>query len=1502
LTEHTLHEEQIPNAWDDTAGRIAVVGMAGRFPGADSVDGLWELLASGSEAITRFTPEQLRASGVPEELLSAPGYVPAKGVLEDIAGFDAQLFGYSAAEAALLDPQQRVFLECAWSAMEDAGCDPDRAPGQVSVFAGSLLSSYLIHHLLPRTDLQAAYGLPMLFQGNQVDQLATRVAYKLDLRGPAVTVQTACSTSLVAVHMAVQSLLSEESDLALAGGVTVTVPHRAGYLPAEAGIESADGHCRPFSADADGTVFGNGAGVVVLKRLADALADGDRIHAVILGSAVNNDGAAKAGFTAPGVEGQTAVIREALAMSGVDPRTVGYVEAHGTGTPIGDPIEVAALNAAYGTDGDRARCALGSVKSNVGHLDVAAGVTGLIKTVLTLREGRIPASLHAERTGDALGLSDGPFFVPSALTDWPVQDGPRRAAVSAFGIGGTNAHVVLEQAPVHARPPAAAAPDAPVALPLSARTATALDTLAARLAEDLEAHPDRPLASVARTLRSGRRRLNHRRVVVARDTAEAAAALRSGGARDSVRARADLGAARAAFLLPGQGAQFADMALGLYAAEPVFRAALDECALLLRPHLGSELLDLLRDGTPEELARTSLTQPAVFAVGHGLARLLEHRGVRPAALLGHSLGEFSAACLSGVFELPDALALVAARGRLMEETAPGAMLAVPLAEADAVAAAAEFGVDLAAVNGPRACVLSGPADLVARAAGALAERGVRGLTLPVERAFHSRLCASAAERFAAELESVKAHHPRVPFLSNLTGDWITPEQAVDPAYWARQMLSPVRFHDGLRRLTALDEQLVLVEAGPGGVLTDLVNAGGAEGIRLAPPVLPSRGRSRETEATSALLSLGGLWAHGVPVDWGTDEGVPGARLPGYPFERTPHWIDAAAPAPWAVPAAGPAAGADVPDAFHARVVWRPCELPQNDDPFEGRRYTWLVLLDAEERARPVVDLLTARGQIVTCVQPGTEYRRVRRGVYELDPADPEHFARLFTDLRALVRTPTAVLHCWGYGAAPGQAEEQGYFGLVRLVRAMSESVLNDVRVGVLTAGAFAVADGEPADPGAALLSGAAMVLPEEYRTLTCTQVDLAGDAPEHGIDPDAAARVIRTMLTSSAPLAAVRDGRTWVRALRPAPTAAPAAGAARLRTEGTYVITGGTGGIGLTLAGHLARSCSARIVLLGRRREDELPEDTARALALLRDGGARVHTEHADVADAASLGAALDRVRERYGRIDGVVHAAGVPGGGSVERRGDAEMRRVLAPKTAGVRNLLAALLPDEADFLLLCSSLASLVPTYGQADYAAANAYLDAVAAAENARGARFTLSVNWDMWNGVGMADEAAVPEDLQAFQRTMLDGALTPAQGARAFAVLLDGAPGQAVVARAGTTLTADGTLAAPGRPAPAEPTGAAAPRPDLSTPYTAPRTETEERLAALYQQLLGLEQVGVYDDFLELGGHSLLAAQVVARLRAEFDVQVPARLFFEGGRIADLAVEIEERILAEVESNE
>lgn len=1485
-------------------GRVAIIGMAGRFPGAESVGELWELLLDGREAISWFTDEELRASAVPADLASRPGYVPAKGVLADVAGFDARLFGYSAVEASVLDPQQRVFLECAWVALEDAGCDPDRFDAPIAVYAGSLLSTYLMHNLLPRTDLQASLGIPMLFQGNQPDQLAPRVAYKLNLRGPAITVQTACSTSLVAVHLAVQSLLTHECDLALAGGVTVTVPHRAGYLPVAGGIESPDGRCRPFGSGGSGTVFGNGAGVVVLKRLADARADGDRVHALILGSAVNNDGARKAGFTAPSVPGQTAVIREALSIAAVAPASIGYVEAHGTGTAIGDPIEVAALTAGYGpAGGAQPWCAIGSVKSNLGHLDAAAGIAGLIKAVLAVRHGKIPASLHASPPNPALELSGSPFFLADKLMPWPLAQGPRRAAVSAFGIGGTNAHVILEEPPPAGRD--GPAPDGqPTVVPLSAATPTALETLASRIADDLARHPGRAFGDIVHTLRTGRRQLAHRRAVIATDVASTIAALRGGAAQDTVGARASTGPAPVAFLLPGQGAQFPAMAMGLHEAYPIFRDALDECARLLKPHLGRDLVEVLHTGDAAELRQTSITQPAVLAVSYSLAVLWQHWGVRPAAMFGHSLGEYTAALLAGVFTLPDALGLVAARGRLLGQTAPGAMLAVPMQAEDAADIAASFGLDLAAVNGLKACVISGTPHAVGKVQDHLAGLGLTAVRLAVEHAFHSALCDPVVDEFAALISSVKRQAPARPFVSGVTGQWITAAEATSGDYWARQLRLPVQFLVGAGQLLGLDEHLVLSECGPGSTLTDLVRAGAGAGARLVPAPLPRRRPAGpDAEVTSFARSTAALWAHGAAITWPRVDGARVARLPAYPFERLPHWVESAVPgssqpAPHEPPAAAPERRA-----LQARLVWRPAEGgDSNQDPLTGRRLTWLLMLDQQSRAQAITDLLTSRGQIVTTVCPGPGYRRVARGAYEIDPADAAQYGKLLADLRGLVRTPTAVLYAWGLARTPGTGEDWAYFGLIRLARALSaERVVNRVRLGVLTANAFAALPGSRPDPAAALLSGPAQVLGAEYANLGCVHVDL----PEGAVaGREAAAQVVRLVLSPPAPLLAIREGRVLRRALVPCDAddrpGAPAR-ESRLPHAGVYLITGGLGGLGLALAGYLARAHGARIALLGRRAAPSEHDagEVADALRDLRAAGTQIVTVQADVTDPAAVERALQAVRDRLGPIDVVIHAAGVPGGGSIERRSDDDMRAVLAPKTTGVRTLLGALRPDEARLLVFCSSLATLIPTYGQADYTAANAYLAALAEASAGGDGRHVVAADWDMWADAGMAAAAQAPADLAGFQQLLLAGALTREQGTQAFASLIEGAPGRVVVARAGAEIDPSGTLdlhvLVMTQPAPTR-----HPRPDLPNSYVAPRTPTEERLAEIYGEMFGVDAVGVEDDFLDLGGHSLLAAQVAARLRADFAVDLPARLFFEGGRVADLAAEIEELIIAELDA--
>ena len=874
----------------DLPDAIAVVGLATRFPGAADPEAFWDNLRAGRESLTVFTDEELRAAGIPAEVIANPAYVRTNGVLEEAEAFDADFFGMTPREAALTDPQHRVFLELAWTALERAGYDAGRVPGPVGIFAGAGLSTYLLRNLMPNRELVNSAGELALLLGNNKDFVPSRASYKLDLRGPSINVNTACSTSLVATHLACQSLLDHHCDMAMAGGVSVQVPQAQGYLYAEGGIGSPDGHCRAFDAAASGTVSGNGCGIVVLRRLADALADGDHIHAVIRGSAVNNDGADKAGFTAPSITGQRDVIAEAQAVAEVDPSAVSYIEAHGTGTPLGDPIEIAALTEAFG-DTPPGSCAIGSVKTNFGHLDEAAGIAGLVKTILALEHQELPASLHFANPNPRIGLSDTPFFVNEQLKPWVSPAGqPRIAGVSSFGIGGTNAHVVLSEAPP--RPPEAPSTAAELVV-LSAKTPAALDQARQQLADWLEQHPSTPLANVAFTLANGRQEFTERLAIVATSPVDAATALTNPAVHSAAAVAPD-----AVWIFSGQGSPYPGMLAGLYATEPVVRSTIDECAALLHPLLGCDLRELLApdaSGVADRLKDTALAQPAVFVADYALAQLWLSRGLEPAALIGHSLGEYVAACLAGVWSLADALKLVATRGALMAAQPRGAMLAVSLSSKESAARAQEHGIDLAAVNAPNACVLAGPTPAINQLAEDLTAAGLAATLLETSHAFHSAMMEPMLEAFADCCAAVTFHPPQRPIISGVSGKALTDVEATDPHYWVKHVRRPVRFADAIATARAELRNPVWLEVGPGRGLASMVkrNLEPAEAAR----VFTSTRHATETltDRQHLLQTAGQLWAIGVPFDWPkwfVDAPRRRVVLPTYPFQRQRHWIDA----------------------------------------------------------------------------------------------------------------------------------------------------------------------------------------------------------------------------------------------------------------------------------------------------------------------------------------------------------------------------------------------------------------------------------------------------------------------------------------------------------------------------------------------------------------------------------------------------------------------------------
>ncbi|MDP9147111.1 MAG: aminotransferase class III-fold pyridoxal phosphate-dependent enzyme, partial [Acidobacteriota bacterium] len=883
---------------------IAIIGMSGRFPGAESIEEFWANLVAGRESISFFNDAELAASGLNAAELRRRGqYVPARGVLKDADCFDAAFFGVNPKEAEVMDPQHRVFLEACWAALERAGYGPDRMSGSVSIFAGASTNTYVQHALEPRPELMELVGSDLITYGNDKDYLTPRVAYKLGLKGPALNVSTACSTSLVAVGQACQSLLTFQCDVALAGGVSVRVPQQRGYYYDEGNIGSPDGHTRTFDAKAEGTVFSNGVGVVVLKRLEDAIKDGDQIYAVIKGIGLNNDGSQRVSFGAPGVEGQSEAIAMAHALAGVDPETITYVEAHGTATPLGDPIEVAGLTKAFrmGTQAKQ-YCAIGSVKTNIGHLDVAAGAAGLIKTALSLHNKIIPANLHFSKPNPKLEIEKSPFYVNGALQEWKTKPGvPRRAGISSFGTGGTNAHLVLEEAPKLSP----SGPSRPwQLLTLSAKTPEALDRATANLSQHLKSIATRQdgaaegheLADIAFTLKTGRSEFVQRRIVACENAAEGAEALDAKDPKRVFTHRQQFNNPPVVFMFPGQGAQYAGMGAELYRTEQTFRAEVGHCAELLKPILRTDIRTVMFPAAGAEkeadklLVQTRFTQPALFVIEYALAKLWMSWGVKPAAMIGHSVGEYVAGCLAGVISLEDALMLIARRAELVQAQPGGTMLAIRLPEQEVLPLLNEQ-LAIAAINSPNLCVVSGPHDAIAKLEEKLASKKVAARRLQTSHAFHSPMMEPVLAPFADLLRKIKFAEPQIPYVSNVTARWITAAEATSPEYWAGHVRQTVRFADGVAELMK-DSKKALLEVGPGQTLTTLVRQHPAKAAEQT--VLASLALTGDQEPHSLMDALGRLWMTGVAVDWPqfyADEHRRRVVLPTYPFERKRFWPD-----------------------------------------------------------------------------------------------------------------------------------------------------------------------------------------------------------------------------------------------------------------------------------------------------------------------------------------------------------------------------------------------------------------------------------------------------------------------------------------------------------------------------------------------------------------------------------------------------------------------------------
>lgn len=1472
---------------------VAVIGMAGRFPGAESLDEFWVNLANGAESIKFFSRDELKRHGVDAARFSDPNFVPAKAIIDSAESFDNKFFGYSHDEAATMDPQMRVFHEIAWEAMEHAGYVPDDQR-TVGLYTGVSSNVYWqVATYLTRGDSVAEqFFAKQLSTG---DNLNTRISYNLNLTGPSVLVNTACSSSLAAIHMACRALLTGECEMALAGGVSIVAPHVDGYVYSEGMILSPDGHCRPFDAQAEGSVPGEGVGVVVLKRLDAALRDRDNIYAVILGSAMNNDGSRKVGYVAPSVQGQAEVIRAAHRMARIEPETISYIEAHGSGTRMGDPIELAALADAF-REHKLVSCKIGSVKSNIGHLDAAAGVAGFIKTVLALQHGQVPPSLNFTAMNPAVDQSMCRFRVNTELVDWERGEQPRRAGVSSFGIGGTNVHVVLEEAPsvLHEQD------GFPYhILSWSATSPRALDQYTEHLLTYLKKDSGFQLPDISFTLNVGRKAMEHRRALVVTSIQEAvdklAGLVHKTDHRSGIHTAASRSGRPIYFVFPGQGSQFTNMGRELFEKVPFFRDLMQACFRELEAGTGVNFQSILYPEKEDEqqlaalrLKQTRYAQPLVFAFEYCLARLLREWGVVPSAMIGYSLGEYTAACLSGVFSLQDALKLVAVRGELMQTAPLGEMLSVPMAE-DEVKKMLEPNLSLAVVNG-KSCIVAGGADAIDRfERKALAERIIT-MKVGSAPAGHSLLMDSILEPFRDILDPIQRSGPQIPFISDVTGTWITDADASSTAYWVRHLRDTVRFSDGIEEMSQ-DPNAVFVEVGPGRNLSALIrrfvnDERGDSIIDLVPPQDDSR-------SLNYLLSkLARLWTMGIRVNWAAFH-AGGLRsrvaVPTYPFERKVFESRA-------VGASRASEGwgrlPELPNAKSPKYYvprWIESTATHRD---ESSCQRWCVFADTLGIADHVVSSLRNEGHEVIRVNLGRRFEQDGQ-TFTVNPDRPGDYDELVATWQQMACIPDHIGHFWNVDeprgidakmTSLGRTMERGFYSLLYLAQSLGKfGVTTPVDGAVFSSSMQDVFGDDIRHPEKALLLGAVKSIPSEYTNISLRSVDIV---VHEAVKPGS--RVIRQIVnelrhSSDEVVVAYRGNRRFVQSFAELQVDSIAM---HPRPGGVYMITGGLGEMGLALAESLARTHPVNLALISRH---ALDSESRQFIRSLESNGTHVLTITADVTDPDQVLMAVSTILRRFGALHGVVHCAGLPDGALIPDRTSTDVGRVLAPKVQGVIALDEALTGLALDFLVLCSSLASILGGPGQVAYSAANAFLDSMAhymvAHKNIR----AIAVNWDRWRNTGIAKPA------EALHRRLtgeeLSGGISRSEGTTGFITLLGSHSPQIAVcspeAVFGRETPYFGEEAPPlDMPEPAH----LALRPDLTSEYVPPQNEIEERLINLWQRLLGIVEIGRIDNFMELGGDSLKALLMISQVRKDFSVNVSVPVFLAYPTVAQLAKSI------------
>ncbi|KTC65055.1 Polyketide synthase module (plasmid) [Legionella adelaidensis] len=1441
---------------------IAIVGMACRFPGTHSVEEYWENLCEGRESLTRFSQDVLQDEN--------SNYVPVKGILSDIEYFDAHFFGFNPMEASLADPQQRLLLECSWHALEHANIAPSKVSDKtISVFAGISDSSYLQENILKNKLVSSETDVLHQRISTSTSMLSTQISYRLNLRGRSVNVNTACSTGLIAVDHACQDLIHGYSDVALAGAASIVVPQHKGYLYQAGSIVSPDGHCKPFSDSANGTVFSNGVGVVVLKRLKDAIEDRDTIYAVIKGRGINNDGGEKLGFTAPSTSGQINCIRSALEEAQINAEEIGYLEAHGTATALGDIVEIDALKTAYKEHTIKTQyCALGSVKANIGHTDVVAGIAGLIKTALCLYHKQIPPLLHFKKANPDLALEDSPFFVNKTLSNWNNGIKKRYAGISSFGVGGTNAHMILSEYDNHF---SEISPAKDEILIISAKSEQALKEHAYNLANYLSKAKGSAsnLGNIAYSLQVGREDFPWRTFAVGNNIDSL---IRGFQQRKPVFFEESTQHS-IVFMFPGQGSQYFKMAMELYDAIPSFAAYLDKGFSIAKSCLNRDLLDIICDPSQEEIHLTQYSQPSLFIIEYALSKLLIDYGIKPNALIGHSLGEYVAACLAEVFTFEEGITLICKRGLLMSLAPKGAMLAIECAEEDVIHFKKTMSIELALHNAPSHCVVSGDIESIKSLEKHLIACKKSYQRLQVSHAFHSRFMEEIKDSFLELLSKIPLSAPSIPIISNVTGDWLPSEKAMDPNYWYAHLRQTVKLCDGFKTILK-DKHPIFIEVGLGHSLSNFIkNIITFYGFNNKPYVgnaLPNRNKG-SSDLYQLFTILGALWEQGLPIQWEKIHNTQPARtpLPPYPFQRQKYWIE--------------------PDTFKQndnklyKQAW--FQKPSYEDHLSSeliQSHSWIIFKEPSDISTTLIEVLTQYGAHIIIVELGDSYESLPENHYKINPEEKDHYFKLIDSIKDNIKAPYFV-HLFSLTANQSQFLEPtvinnflalGFYSLLYLSQAFLEALGDNCPLKglVLTKGTQRITGMELSIPVNACIHGACQVISKEYPSLEFRSIDLEMSKAS---SPTSISFLVKYLTDSWGTYytgIALRNNICWKLTYQPITDSSEKN---PFKDGGVYLITGGIGDMALSLCGTIAMHAkNPKLILLSRSpvieeetwgeiiKEAEHPYyQKILSLQKLKNAGALIYWHQIDITLSEAVESIVEYYKQKFGLINGLLHTAGTAGGGIIPLKTKAMTEQIFLPKIHGTYSLAKAFKNHQLDFVVLMSSLVSLLGEPGQIDYAAANAGLNAFAITELFQSNK-VISINWNTWKDLGMA-----VKNINAISFINRGNDISSAQGQELFFKILKSGYSHVVVSNydleehelvlkqfqenklSSITKTSRNLFS-------------------VTNDYSAPQNTEEKQLATIWQNVLGIEAIGIDDDFFSMGGHSLNALQAIDKTNRLF----------------------------------